>query len=132
MSQRLMVMVLVSFLGSSTLWAGVNVWTSLGPEGGSIQALAIDPQESRTVYAVTGGGIYKSTDGAANWRRVYPAATSDGTGCSPVSVLAIDPQNTNTLYAGTGGGVFKSTDGGQSWNATDLIGMTINALAIDP
>ena len=118
--------VLAVLLGTGTLWAGNNVWTSLGPEGGSFQALAIDPQNSSTVYAVAGGGIFKSSDGTANWRRVYPAATSDGTAAYPASVLAIDPQNTNTLYVGTGGGpttmdgsVFKSTDGGASWSAAN-------------
>ncbi len=54
----------------------------------------------------------------------------------PIKSLVVDPANSSTLYAaignlGNGGGVFKSTDGGQNWNATDLIGMTINELAID-
>jgi hypothetical protein len=29
--------------------AGVNGWTSIGPDGGYIQALAIDPQNPATV-----------------------------------------------------------------------------------
>ena len=31
--------------------AGVNVWTSHGPPGGSVGALAIDPITPRTLYA---------------------------------------------------------------------------------
>jgi photosystem II stability/assembly factor-like uncharacterized protein len=143
----LMLMAAVFGMGPATVWAGTNVWTSTGPEGGSIQALAIDPQNSSTVYAVAGGGIFKSTDATANWRRVYPAATRDGTAAYPASVLVIDPQNTNMLYAGTGGSpttvdgsIFKSTDGGANWSAansglpTPSSGTyrTAKALAVDP
>jgi hypothetical protein len=39
--------------------AGSNVWTSYGPEGGTIYALAIDPQTPSTLYAGTwGGGVF--------------------------------------------------------------------------
>ena len=39
--------------------AGVNVWTSHGPEGGVVQALAVDPIEPRRVYAANnGGGVF--------------------------------------------------------------------------
>ena len=63
-----------------------------------------------TIYAGTGAGVFKSTDGGMNW--VSSGLTSFG-----VAALAIDPTNPSTLYAGTGsgGGVFKSTDGGESW-----------------
>jgi hypothetical protein len=32
--------------------------------------LAVDPTDSNTVYAGTGGGIKKSTDGGRSWRTV--------------------------------------------------------------
>ena len=38
-----------------------NVWTSIGPEGGSINTLAINPVTPTTLYAGTGGGVFKST-----------------------------------------------------------------------
>lgn len=31
--------------------AGVNLWTSIGPEGGDLTALAIDPLNPATLYA---------------------------------------------------------------------------------
>ena len=41
--------------------AGINVWTSNGPEGGSIRSLAIDPVTPTTLYAGTWyGGVFKS------------------------------------------------------------------------
>jgi len=38
-------------LGS--FWAGMNGWTSIGPEGGRVRALAIDPQKPE--YGIRGG-----------------------------------------------------------------------------
>ena len=39
--------------------AGVDVWTSNGPEGGTVAALAIDPSTPATLYAGTlGGGVF--------------------------------------------------------------------------
>jgi hypothetical protein len=50
-----------------TLGAGTNRWTSLGPYGGGAHALVVDPQNPATLYAVTSGGIFKSTDAGTNW-----------------------------------------------------------------
>jgi photosystem II stability/assembly factor-like uncharacterized protein len=109
--------ILLTNLGmSSAVHAGANVWTSIGPDGGRVQAIAVDPQIPDTVYAVAGGSIFKTTDGAANWRRVYSPATSDGAANYPVTLVAINPADSNIVYAGTStAGVFKSTDGGASW-----------------
>jgi hypothetical protein len=44
--------------------AGFNAWTGIGPEGGWIYALAIDPTNPNTIYAGTyGGGVFKSANG---------------------------------------------------------------------
>ena len=77
--------------------AGTNVWTSNGPEGGNINALAIDPTTPTTLYAGTdGGGVFKSTNGGGNW-----GAVNTGLTATYVSALAIDPETPTTLYAGT-------------------------------
>ena len=48
--------------------AGTNVWTSIGPEGGIIHALAIDPVTPATLYAGTSsGGVFKSKNGGGSW-----------------------------------------------------------------
>ena len=111
--------------------AGTNVWTSNGPEGGTINALAIDPATPTTLYAGTdSGGVFKSTNGGGNW-----SAVNTGLTATYVTALAIDPETPTTLYAGTwGGGVFKSTNGGGNWSAvnTGLTDTNVIALAIDP
>lgn len=123
---------------SRTAWAGTNVWTSLGPDGGGATALAVDPKHADTMYAVTFAGLFKSTDGGANWGVTSPLPPNSGV----ITSLTIDPQNSGTLYAATrqadmgppADAVFKSTDGGASWRELKsglLFGLSA-PLAIDP
>ncbi len=125
------VFLLIAVLGTAVkpACAGINRWTSLGPDGGTIKTLAIDPQHTRTMYAGTWAGVFKTTDGAVSW---MPAST--GLTILPVLVLAIDPQNTRTLYAcAAGPELFKSTDGAASWNAVSLpLPFQVWAVAVAP
>ena len=76
----------------------------------SVRALAIDPQTPSTLYAGTGNGVFRSTDGGASWTAVNSGLTS-----LAIDTLAIDPQNPSTVFAGTsGGGVFSTTFTSQS------------------
>src|SRR5215469_1489175 len=146
---RLKLPILWAILGlNSAVRAGADVWTSVGPNGGSVQTIAVDPQNPDTVYALAGGAIFKTMDGAASWRLVYSAATSGGTG-NPAVTVAVNPQDSNTVYAGTANGIFKSIDGGASWSAVNTglpkpqlsvtvyapgctIGVCVRILVIDP
>jgi hypothetical protein len=57
-----------AILGTSRVWAGPNAWKNIGPEGGEIYALSVDPHNPRTLYVATGsGGAFKSLDGGASW-----------------------------------------------------------------
>ncbi len=72
-------------------------WGSIGPDGGSITALAIDPVTPSILYAGTdGGGVFKSANGGDNW-----IAVNTGLINNQVRALAIDPVTPSTLYAGT-------------------------------
>jgi photosystem II stability/assembly factor-like uncharacterized protein len=128
----------LTIFATSTVLAGTNVWTSIGPYGGSPRALAIDPQNPDTAYAGTGGGMFKTTNGGASWTEA-----SSGLPAGYVThSLVIDPQNPNTVYAGGDCGnyvfcgVFKSTDGGIRWNPINLgldgTVIVVYSLAIDP
>jgi photosystem II stability/assembly factor-like uncharacterized protein len=111
--------------------AGVDVWTRVGPYGGNISSIVIDPQNSATLYAsVRGGsgsssvesGVFRSSDGGATWT----AANAGLPSSSAIEQLVIDPRTPTTLYAHN----YKSTDGGQTWSA--MPGLVIGHLAIDP
>jgi photosystem II stability/assembly factor-like uncharacterized protein len=115
---------------SATVSAGVNVWTTNGPAGQDIRALAINPANPATLYAGTyGGGIFKSTDSGGTW-----AASNTGLTNPYIYALAVNPVTPATVYSGTNGGVFKSTNSGGTWTAvnTGLGSLYVDALVIDP
>src|SRR6266496_2257365 len=75
--------------------ADVNRWTSSGPDGGSIRALAVSPASPQVLYAGTDeGGVFKSEDRAATWSPT--ARFPEG---QLTRSLAIDPTTPATLYA---------------------------------
>jgi photosystem II stability/assembly factor-like uncharacterized protein len=133
--------------GYAYLFKSTDGAVSWAPIGGAFSpsdmlALAIDPQNSSTLYA-GGLGAFKSTDGGATWIafRLPPEAyNEDDEEWVPIISLAVDPQNSSIVYASGSGGVFKSMDGGASWNAmkTGLIPKPQNwddgnhSLVIDP
>jgi hypothetical protein len=117
--------------------AGPGTWFPVGPTGGTVFALAIDPSSPTTLYAglvEAPGGVFKSTDGGATWRESGPDHTERS-----VWALAIDPSMPATLYAGTEGGIYKSSDGGATWilaiagfGLPVYGGSSVRALAVDP
>jgi hypothetical protein len=79
---------------------GGGSWTAVNSGLPNIvTALAIDPQNSSTVYAGTGSGVFRSTDGGTNW-----VAVNSGLTTLSVTALATDPQSPGTVYAGTSDG----------------------------
>ena len=121
---------LLSLLAAPAIAADTASWTPVGPWGGSIQALAVDPADAQTVYAGTSAaGVWKSSNGGSSWTATGALGTPD------VLALVIDRQNPSVLYAGTdGGGVFTSRNGGATWTgATAGPGdRRVAALALDP
>ena len=62
-------------------------WTAIGPEGGHITALAVDPQHPQTVYAGgSSSGLLKSADAGATWKRLPTALAG-----ASITTLALDP-----------------------------------------
>jgi photosystem II stability/assembly factor-like uncharacterized protein len=122
----LSVFLLTMSLAAARLDAGINYWSPIGPYGGQMLALAADPQQSEVVYAGSYGGVFKSIDGGATWRR-----TSRGLEGLAVYALAVAPSNRNVIYAG-GDGLFVSRDGGETWQGPLLANAFVLALAVDP
>ena len=114
---------------------------------GWVGALAVDPVDSRIVWAGSGGGVKKSTDGGRSWKTVLWRGRYMG-----VEALAIAPTRPQTVYAGVsyatpancGIGSFircvdkavllKTTDGGATWKPTSLAlagQQVLSALVVD-
>jgi photosystem II stability/assembly factor-like uncharacterized protein len=122
---NILVLLLLSLCAASAE-AGVNWWTPVGPEGGWVTSLAVDPA-IRTVYAGTPGGVFVSTNGGGTWER--------SRGLRGVAHLAVSSVPSSAVYATGEGNLYRSTDGGASWMLVlrrDLSGFGINALAVDP
>ncbi len=127
-------------------------------ESRQIGGIVIDPRNSDIVFVAAEGsawgpgkerGLYKTTDGGENWKKVLEISENTG-----VNNVALDPCNADIMYATSeqrrrtsftkiGGGpesaVYKSTDGGENWRkitkglpGVDLGGMGIDVSPVDP
>ena len=118
-------------------------WENMGLENSEhIGMIRVDPRDSDTIFVAVQGplwsgggdrGLYKSTDGGENWRKVL----GDGFGNTDlddrytgVNEVHMDPRNPDVMYAvtwqrlrnvavvmdgGPGTGIHKSVDGGETW-----------------
>lgn len=94
--------------------------------GRSLTASGIPGDPTTYYFGGTGGGVWKSTDGAFTWKSVF-----DKEGTSSIGSLAVSVSDPNTIYVGTGeacirgdishgDGVYKSVDGGKTWKNVGL------------
>lgn len=130
--------------GGSVAYGGTGVyrstdrgatWTPVGLDGtGSIGRIRVDPTNSQRIFVAAMGdlwtagterGVYRTTDGGANWERVL--FLSDSTGAVDLLIRPDQPQTVFAAmwerirrpryyrYGGATCGVYKSTDGGSTW-----------------
>lgn len=137
---------------SDTRAAQQAAWTPIGPvptdsafpnnwgmSSGRINAIAVSPADPNLILVgASTGGIWRSTDGGANFKPVTDSHVDLAVGS-----IAFAPSNSNIVYAGMGDargsyfgtGVLKSTDGGQSWtrvNNDTLRPGRVTRIAINP
>jgi len=132
-----------------------QTWSRIGLEPTrQIGRIIVDPKDPDHVFVAALGntyaaspdrGVYRSTDGGQNWKKVLYKDENAG-----AEDLAFDPSNPQTIYATLwatrrppwvvypssnepGSGLFKSTDGGDTWtqltsglpSATGKIGVAV-------
>jgi photosystem II stability/assembly factor-like uncharacterized protein len=111
------------------------------PRGGRVTTVTGVPSQPRTFYmGVASGGVFKTTDGGANWVPITDGQVPVGS-TGDIAVAASDP---NVVYLGTGSdgvrsnvstgrGVYKSTDAGKTWKFAGLYNAgQIGAVRIHP
>ena len=143
-------------IGVSPLCA--QAWRALGPLGGDVRTLAIDPSHPERVFLGTADGhIFGSTDSGSHWALLGRAGTRLD---SVITAIVVDPRDADILFAAAwtrdppeparlpagqagpeggpqagataGGGVFQSRDGGHTWREAGLVGEAVRALARSP
>lgn len=121
--------------GSAVPASGV-VWSPMGPQptasdvvsfkefptSGRLTSIVVDPLTPTTIYlGAAQGGVWKSTDGGANWTPL-----TDDQPSLAVGAIALDPDNNQSIWVGTGeenfggdnyygAGILKSANGGATW-----------------
>jgi photosystem II stability/assembly factor-like uncharacterized protein len=94
--------------------------------GRSLTAAGVPGDPTTYYFGATGGGVWKSTDGAQTWSSVF-----DKEGTAAIGSLAVANSNSNIVYVGTGeacirgnisrgDGVYKSMDAGKTWKNVGL------------
>jgi photosystem II stability/assembly factor-like uncharacterized protein len=113
--------------------AGAQPWTAVGPTGGDVRALAVDPQQGGRVFLGTADGVlYASEDAGRHWRRLAPGFPRRG---MSLDNIVLDPRGRVLVgyweVEGSAGGVARSLDGGHSFDLLGGIeGESVRALEI--
>ncbi|MGD9588051.1 MAG: WD40/YVTN/BNR-like repeat-containing protein [Pyrinomonadaceae bacterium] len=117
---------------------GLSRWSVLGPSGGDVRAVEIDPRDKNKIYISTmDGQIHVSEDAGRSWRMLVKFDVPQ----LVLDQLLVDSRDSNVIYASghrgkLPGGFFKTTDGGRTWKeAKDLREQAIHAMtqaAFDP
>jgi hypothetical protein len=88
-----------------------GTWTELGPRSsGRVSAIAVK-DAAHIWVASPGGGVWKSSNGGANWTWAGNFGLGDFTALD----LALDRNNPNRMYLRAWSGLLVSTDGGAHW-----------------
>ena len=107
--------------------------------GRSLTASGIAGDPTTYYFGSTGGGVWKSTDGAMTWSPVFDKQTVGSIGS-----LAVAPSDPNVVYVGTGeacirgnishgDGIYKTVDGGKTWKNLGLRdSRAIGKVIVDP
>ena len=137
---------------------GGESWKNMGlKESRHIGGILVDPRNSDVIFVAAEGsvwgpggdrGLYKSTDGGENWKKVLEI--SENTGVNNVVMDPVDPdvmyatseQRRRHVFTKIGGGpesaVYRSLNGGETWNKSmkglpkvDMGGMGIAVSPVD-
>ena len=107
-----------------SVYYSTTKYREVGPfRGGRSGAVTGSYKNKNTFYfGATGGGVWKTTDGGANWKNI-----SDKYFGGTIGAVAVAPSNESVVYVGEGentlrgnvseglDGMWRSNDGGRTW-----------------
>jgi hypothetical protein len=105
---------------------GGGTWAATSLTGHSIFGVVVDPQNPSIIYAATGDGVYKSTNGGTG------AWTPMNSGLPGTLTFAITMTGTTLLVSEVNSGVYRWPSGASSWTLSNT-GMSngTNLLLVD-
>ncbi|MBP5246587.1 MAG: hypothetical protein J6Z31_01860 [Fibrobacter sp.] len=125
---------------ATSRWESMMDWVDVTERGLlGIEAIAVDPQKTGTVYMMAGTSYWnsgrsaflRSSDRGSSWELVYTwdadgskggtvqnfGMHGNGMGRGNGEALAVDPNNSDNMFYGTKNkGLWKSTDNGSTWS----------------
>lgn len=106
-------------------------WAVIGPNGGDVRSVEIDPRDKDKIYISTmDGQIHVSNDAGKTWQMLVSFEKPQ----LVLDQLLVDSRDSNIIYTSghrgkLPGGFFKTTDGGKTWKeAKDLRNEAIHAM----
>ncbi len=91
-------------------------WSTTGPYGGSVAALAVYEASPNTLWAAGRGGVFRTTNSGSTWTRIEVGLPGSSL---PADLVAAT--GSPVVYLGTGSNqVFRSGNGGDLWVPTAL------------
>ena len=128
---RVMVLALTTAVASPA-----QNWRQVGPPGGTVISLAVDPRDASRLYLGTSDGhVFTSSDEGAHWQLLSRIGTGQD---DVITHIIVDSRDSKRLFASTrslytgGGGVYRSNDTGRTWRNVGLAHETVRALAQSP
>lgn len=91
---------------------GGSAWSPAagGNAGSPVSAIAVDPKDAMTVWALGSSGLMRTGDGGARWTAVAPENFATG-----ASALALHPLRSGVVAVAAPSGIWVSIDGGAKW-----------------
>lgn len=100
----------VAVLSGTTAYAAVGSWSTTGPAGGNVTALAGYEASPSTLWAAGRGGVFRTTSNGNSWTRIEIGL--------PESIFSIDlvaAAAAPVLYLATSQQLYRSGNGGDLW-----------------
>lgn len=119
-------------------WAAAaqQPWLPVGPDGGDVRTLTLDPHVPNRILLTTSAGmIFESQNNGTSWARLARVADRDD---YVIDAVIFHPTRAGVVYAAAwsvndnrSGDVLKSLDGGATWKKSrEMHGESVRALAM--
>ncbi|MDC8011580.1 WD40/YVTN/BNR-like repeat-containing protein [Tahibacter soli] len=113
MSKSRFLVALTALAAAGGAIAAVGSWSTAGPYGGSVQKILVYEAGPSTLWAIGGGGVFRSLSGGGSWSRIEVGLPDS---LFPVDLAAATAAP--VTYVASQSRVYRSGNGGDLWVTT--------------